>query len=326
MAETGRRAPSPLLSRILSALPLIAGRLDAAGTVREVEGAGLDRFGIPAREVVGVRLAVAFPDLVPRFEAALAGGTVNFHWEGTIQGELCHLEVFFFPADRPAEVFFFVRDLTENKKLEREVLAISEAEQQRIGADLHDGLGQHLTGIACLATALANRFRASDGPERAEADQIARLVQEAISQTRSLARGLSPVQVEHYGLQSALESLVYEVERLHRIECRFERDAALPIYDHAVAVNLYRIAQEAINNALKHGGASRITVGLRLDARSGVLRVEDNGKGFAPGRGKKGSLGLRIMGYRASVIGGTLEVSSKPREGTVIQCQFPNRP
>ncbi len=317
-----------LLTHLLAHLPVIAGRCDERGVVTEIDGAGLARFGIPNREIVGANLLRALPDLQSRFETALAGTTVNFHWEGMIQRELCHLEVHFFavPSDKRGEsgIFFFVRDLTENKKLEREVLAISEAEQQRIGADLHDGLGQHLTGIACLASALSERLHTAGNPEEQAAEEIARLVQDAISQTRALARGLSPVQIEHYGLQSALESLAYEVERLHRIECRFHSDAATPIYDHAAAINLYRIAQEAINNALKHGKAARIEIGLRLNAKQGEISIRDNGTGFSTRRSKKGSLGLRIMGYRASLIGATLEISSRPRHGTIITCRFPN--
>ena len=314
-----------LLRHLLAHLPVIAGRCDERGVVTEIDGAGLARFGIPKREIVGANLLRALPDLQPRFATALAGTTVNFQWEGMIQRELCHLEVHFFavPKDETG-IFFFIRDLTENKKLEREVLAISEAEQQRIGADLHDGLGQHLTGIACLASALSERLHATDKPEEKAAEEIARLVQDAISQTRALARGLSPVQIEHYGLQSALESLAYEVERLHRIECRFHSDAATPIYDHAAAINLYRITQEAINNALKHGKAARIEIGLRLNSKQGELSIRDNGCGFSTRRSKKGSLGLRIMGYRASLIGATLEISSRPRHGTIITCRFPN--
>jgi len=314
-----------LLAHLLAHLPVIAGRFDDRGVVTEIDGAGLTRFGIPACEIVGANVLRALPDLQVRFNAAAAGETVNFNWEGMVQGELCHLEVHFFAA-RPGErgIFFFLRDLTENKKLEREVLAISEAEQQRIGADLHDGLGQQLTGIACLASALSERLRSGGNPDGAAAEGIAQLVQDAISQTRALARGLSPVQVEHYGLQSALESLAYEVELLHKIECRFENDAATPVYDHAAAINLYRIAQEAINNALKHGQATKIKIELRLDPKRGRLSIRDDGQGFSTKRSKKGSLGLRIMGYRASLIGGTLEVSSRPRHGTVIACQFPN--
>jgi len=316
-----------LLTGILARFPAIAGRIDADGVVTEIEGAGLDRFAIAPGDLCGVNLLSTFPDLRPSIAPALAGGTADFHWEGTIQDELCHLEVsFFFDQPRGAGACFFVRDLTESKKLEHEVLAISEAGHQRIGADLHDGLGQHLTGIACLTTALAGTLKAAGLPECAAAEEIARLVRDAIAQTRAIARGLSPVQMEHYGLQSALEDLAYEIHRLHGIECRFDGHAANPVYDHATAVNLYRIAQEAVNNALKHAAPSRIRIRLALAEDRGTLSIEDDGKGFVPATGKKSGdgLGLRIMGYRASMIGGTLEISGRPRDGTLVQCRFPN--
>jgi signal transduction histidine kinase len=147
-------------------------------------------------------------------------------------------------------------------------------------------------------------------------------VQEAIAQTRALARGLCPVQLETAGLDTAFEDLTYQVQRLHGIECRFVPSGVIPSCDTTVALHLYRIAQEAINNAVKHSGARQIIVTLDFSKENKVLRIEDDGCGFDPEVKHGPSSGLQLMPYRAAMIGGTLSITSQPSAGTKVECRF----
>ena len=163
----------------------------------------------------------------------------------------------------PGEVLALVRDVTEHKLLEKEILEISNREQTRIGQDLHDGLGQHLTGITFLTRALENRLSAQSLPEAADAAEICKLVVEALTQTRNLARGLFPVELESSGLVSALRELAGTVEQLFSIECHLETDDSVPISNRVMETHLFRLVQEAINNSVKHGKAKRVNISLK---------------------------------------------------------------
>lgn len=215
------------------------------------------------------------------------------------------------------------RDLTERRQLERQLLTITDAEQQRIGADLHDGLGQELTGLACLAAALRDRIRVIRPRESSEADTIARLANEATSKSRALAHGLNPVQIEERGLEFALEDLAGQSRRLHGISCEFVLRGASPRLGGFEAGHLYRIAQEAIHNAVRHGGARRVRV-LLISRNAGCrLVIADNGRGFDPRLQSSGTgRGLSLMNYRANMLGGSLSVSSIPGFGSRICCDW----
>jgi len=216
-------------------------------------------------------------------------------------------------------------DITERKRLERAVLEISAREQRRIGQDLHDGLGQHLTGVAFMGKVLEDRLAEASVVEAAEAAKIVRLVNDSIKMTRELARGLLPVVSEARGLMSALERWAGEVSDLFHIHCRFDCPDPVLIYDETLAEHLYHLTQEAVNNAIKHGNAKNVTIGLAVNG-SGTLTIRDDGSGFATGvRGNQPGLGLRIMNYRAKFIGGSLDVHSSPGNGTVVCCRFPIR-
>jgi PAS domain S-box-containing protein len=216
-------------------------------------------------------------------------------------------------------------DITERKRLEKAVLEISAREQRRIGQDLHDGLGQHLTGVAFMAKVLQERLREASLGETAEAAKIVTLVNQAIQKTRELARGLLPVVSEAQGLMSALERWACEVSDLFHVSCRLECDEVILIYDDVLADHLYYIAHEAVNNAVKHGNAAHIVIGLSKRTSGGLLTVRDDGAGFEPDSVSQSGLGLRIMNYRAKMIGGSLDVQSVPTGGTIVSCLFPTR-
>jgi signal transduction histidine kinase len=212
-------------------------------------------------------------------------------------------------------------DITQRRLVERELLRVSDAEKNRIGSDLHDGLGQYLTGISCLSAALRDKLQTHNRSEASDAATISSLVQEAIAQTRALARGLCPVQLETSGLETALEDLTFQVQRLHGLECEFEPRGTVDV-ETSIALHLYRIAQEAINNAIKHASPKQIKVTADFSTQNKILSIEDDGCGFDPDTEPGPSAGMSMMPYRAAMIGGTLTVTSQPNVGTKVECRF----
>jgi two-component system CheB/CheR fusion protein len=216
-----------------------------------------------------------------------------------------------------------IRDITERKQLEKTILEISAREQRRIGQDLHDGLGQHLTGIAFMSKVQEQKLMDKNLPEAGDATKIVTLVNQAIHKTRELARGLLPVVSDAEGLMSALDRWAGEVEDLFKVSCRFECRAPVLIHDDTVATHLYYIAQEAVNNALKHGHARELVIRLTAVGNQGELTIQDDGCGIGVAvPGNKG-VGLHLMNYRARMAGGTLEVQHVATGGTMVTCQFP---
>jgi PAS domain S-box-containing protein len=223
-------------------------------------------------------------------------------------------------------IISMVEDITERKQLEQEVIETSANERRRVGHELHDGLGQYLAGIAFKAKALEQSLVAESLPHGAEAKDLAALVSNAISQTRSLARGLDPIEVETIGLQAALQNLAVETQKFFNISCRFQSAENMAEVDPQVSLALYRVVQEAIHNGITHGEATAINIELSMNGSNLCLRVQDDGRGFQPDEGRRSGIGLRVMQYRARSIGGSLRVSSQPLQGTEVHCVVPRRP
>lgn len=216
-----------------------------------------------------------------------------------------------------------IRDITERKHLEKTILEISAREQRRIGQDLHDGLGQHLTGIAFMSKVQEQKLIEQNLPEASDAAKIVNLVNEAIHKTRELARGLLPVVSDAEGLMSALQQWAGEVEDLFAVSCRFQCFTPVLIHDDAVATHLYHIAREAVNNAIKHGHARHIVIHLAALQHQAALTIQDDGYGIGnTSPGNKG-MGLHLMTYRAKMAGGSLEVERVSTGGTMVTCLFP---
>jgi PAS domain S-box-containing protein len=216
-------------------------------------------------------------------------------------------------------------EMIERKRLEKSILDISEREKGRIAQDLHDGLGQHLTGVAFLSKVLERKLTEKSAPDASDAAKIARLVNQAINKTRELARGLLPVESGSKGLMSALQHLASEVEELFDIHCHFRLDQDVLIRDMDLATHLYRIAQEAVTNAIKHGQSRQIVIVLSHHRDKVLLSIQDDGVGF-PGRlENKEGMGIRTMNYRANMIGGSLDIKKNPAGGTVVICTLPIR-
>ena len=225
----------------------------------------------------------------------------------------------------PAYVIATGIDITERKQLEKAILEISEREQRRIGQDLHDGLGQHLTGIAFMTKVQEQKLKEQGLPYAAEATKIVKLVNEAINKTRELARGLSPVVSEAHGLMSALQQLSAEVEDVFGVSCRLQCENPVLIHDVNVATHLYHISQEAVSNAIKHGKARKIEIGLTASDSRGVLTIRDDGSGCKKTVASGNGMGHHIMSHRASMIGGTLDIQWVAPHGAVVTCIFPVR-
>ena len=223
----------------------------------------------------------------------------------------------------PGSLIVTGMDITERKRLEQAIHEISAEEQRRIGQDLHDGLGQHLTGIAFMSKVQEQRLADKGLPEAADAARIVRLVNEAIHRTRELAHGLLPVFSDAQGLMSALRRWTAEVEDLFKISCRFDCDEPVLVHDADMATHLYRIAQEAVNNAIKHGDAKNILVRLSAANSRGTLSIEDDGPGMSQIPTKNPGMGMQIMNYRARMIGGSLQVQNAGSRGTNVICHFP---
>jgi PAS domain S-box-containing protein len=209
----------------------------------------------------------------------------------------------------------------ERRDLERELVDISSREQLRIGHDLHDGLCQELAGIQYSADLIAKKL-APDIPAKAAIAKLADRVRDAIVQARNLARGLSLVSIESHGFMAALEELAASGQELFGIRCRFQCKCPVLIDDYTLATHLYRIAQEAIHNAVKHGRAKNVLVELSNAGGSLTLSIVDDGKGLMPDWAKEPGMGLSIMNYRTRVIGGTFSVGPNEPRGTKVICSF----
>jgi len=217
-----------------------------------------------------------------------------------------------------------IQEIEQRKQLERELIQISEREQRSIGQELHDSIGQQLTGIAFLAKVLERRLEEKFPDEAANAAEIAKLVNQATEQARGLAKGLHPVDLDAGSLVSALHDLAATSEHLFGISCRFEANGPVLLNDSTAAVNLYRIAQEAVNNAVKHGQARNVRIAVTSTQDKSVLTIENDGIDFPTKPLKTGGMGLRIMNHRAEIIHASIDITKRSPAGTTVTCKFNN--
>jgi two-component system, LuxR family, sensor kinase FixL len=218
-----------------------------------------------------------------------------------------------------------LRDVTERRALEHEIQEISEREQRRLGQDLHDGLGQSLTGIAFLAKVLQQKLQAKGVQESESAGNIASLINEALAQTRHLSRGLCPVVLDSNDIEAALEQLAENIRTIFSVSCELQCEPDIKITGNAVAVHLYRIAQEAATNAIKHGHAKCILLSLASNNSRLILKIKDDGVGFPAEASKGKGMGLRVMQHRARMIGATISLQQSKGGGVTVTCSLPRR-
>ncbi|HEX5222210.1 MAG TPA: response regulator [Verrucomicrobiae bacterium] len=213
--------------------------------------------------------------------------------------------------------------IREREQLETAVLNISEQEQQRIGQDLHDGLCQYLTGLKFRSTLLEQKLQKHGIAEAADARMIESLLSQAIEHARHLARGLNPVRLEADGLAIALRELAASVASLFGVRCTFLCPSPIPRIDQPRAIHLFRIAQEATSNAIKHGRATTIVIQLNHQPGNIDLTVEDDGRGLSKEIRDQRGTGMYIMNYRARTIGATLEIQPGANGGVTVTCSLP---
>lgn len=330
-AEQVLRRREQELSDFFTESPLGLLWVEPDGRIRRANQAELELVGRTGQEVLGRHVSELHADAeaAARLLNCLAKGqTVRDcrarlrHQDGSPREVLIDANGLW-EQQRLVYSRWFTRDITRRVELEHEILAASEREQRRLGQDLHDDLCQQLAGIEFLSQRLAKDLAAKGAAGTARAREIARMVRRAMTQSRALARGLSPVRLEAEGLTDALRELAAGTRKVFGCDCRCCCDPPVLVTDPAMATHLYRIAQEAVSNALKHGKAGRIEINLTARASAAALTVTDNGVGLSGRQHKRTGMGLRIMRYRAEVIGGTLSAEPLPGGGTRVVCTVP---
>ncbi|QDU74629.1 Sensor protein FixL [Bremerella volcania] len=222
-----------------------------------------------------------------------------------------------------------IRDITERKALQKQILDIAAEEDRRIGQDLHDGIGQELTGLGYVAQALADTVAKTEGrlleeaglvELRETAPKLADGIGQALSHVQTVSRGLVPVKLGPHGLRDALQGLAAQTDALPGMTCALKCEEPPELEDAATATHLYRIAQEAVSNALKHGHPEHILIALEATSEKLTMQIADDGAGFDPSAVPATGMGLKTMRYRAGLIGATFDIQPAERGGTLITC------
>jgi len=228
-------------------------------------------------------------------------------------------------SGKPFAATITERDITEHRHLEKEILEITERERKLIGQEMHDSMGKVLTGVAIKSKGLAQKLKGKSAPESKGALAISKLASQAIAQMRDLARMLYPVDIEAGGLVTALQALAANAEKVLDVKCRFQCEQPVSVNNLIEAKQLYRIAQEAVTNAAKHGKAKNIAIEIHSTQDVCILSVKNDGLAFQTSSRPRNGLGLKIMEYRANLIGGVLEIRKGKKNGTVVTCTVPNQ-
>lgn len=215
------------------------------------------------------------------------------------------------------------REIAERQRLDREIQAVADRERRRIGQELHDSLCQHLTGTALTAQSLRDKLEGRSAPEVGEADKVIDYIEQGIDLSRNLARGFFAPELDAEGLSFALRSLAENMSERFQIPCRFSGKESIRVPDAIIATQLYRIAQEAVMNAIKHANGTSVRIRLLKNDREVTLRVDDDGIGLPARLPEPSGLGLRLMSHGAALLGADFKISRNPRGGTTVICKVP---
>ena len=285
--------------------------------------------GLEIEQVIGSDLGVLLPEaaregVVEKLRQLLfTGETATYEFESSAGDLVRYFEnraVLVRDDGIGTGISISIRDITERKRLEQEILDISGRERQSIGRDLHDGLGQELTGVALMLRGLASRMQQRDPDGVASVNEIVGLVNQSIENARSLARGLLPVRTETGGLSCALRELASRSRDLYGLEVTFRAEVWLELrLDETAASHLYRIAQEALTNSARHGHATAVEILLLVTRSTFLLCITDDGEGFRVPTSPYTGMGLKIMRYRAGMIGADFEIAPNEPHGTVVR-------
>lgn len=334
-----REAEEHIALSALDALSTHIAILDSRGTILAINQAWRD---FSRQKHAGDRGAVGANYFVFGENAGASGGVFAKFGAGVkqvLRGELdefsmeypcptrfgeCwfHGKVTRFGNRRPSRVVIAHEDISQRVRLEREIVAVSAREQQRFGQELHDGLSQQLTGLKFKASLLEYQLQSKGLPEAGDAKAISELLNEATDEASKLARSVQPVEIDSRGLMMALRELAARVEQAHDVQCACEFRRPVFIHDNNVATHVYRIAEEAVSNALAHGSATELTLALSETRDGATLTVRDNGAGLPKRFDDGGGLGLHMMRYRARMIRGSIELRRNPSRGMTIVCSF----
>jgi PAS domain S-box-containing protein len=314
---------------VMEAAPDPIAVYDMNGRVIYLNPAFTRVFGWSLAECLGKKMDHFVPEenwdeTLKMIESALAGETFT-----AIQtcrynkaGEIVHVSISGATyRDRNARLagsVIILRDITVSRRLQRQVMSIADRERQKIGQDLHDDLCPHLIGIHGLSTVLETNLAEATSPEVPLAHQIVGLVSDAVEKARSMTRSLCPVHMVAHGLETALKDLAAHTTAVTGITCHCHCEGTVDLKDNTTATHLYFIAQEAINNAVRHSGTDRVDITLRGNVERIALTIGDSGGGI-PETGSDVGIGLQIMPSRAKMMGASFNIDSDPRAGTTVQ-------
>jgi PAS domain S-box-containing protein len=313
---------------------------DENGIINYMNSSGYDNFGLGKHVVKKINIKDILyrtSELRPPWQAIEEATKENKSFKNRVEvlnsaGEMLLLETISSPIkldnDRPG-MLVIARNITERKRLEKEIILISERIRQQVSRDLHDDLNPHLIGIEALTQVLSTSLKKLNLPEADEAEKIAALINKAITKTHRLARGLCPIDLESTGIQTPIINLLKLIRTIYGIDGKFSCDESIIIEDPNLATNLYYIAQEAVFNAAKYSGGTTVLVTLGKSGDHLVLSVEDNGTGIKKQKvadedeEKTGGMGLKIMKYRTEIIDGNFQVLKNRPTGTIITVKIP---
>ena len=342
-AEQAVREREHRLRAVLTAAPEAVITICQNGVIDTFNPAAERLFGYSAKEAIGQDISILMPSpyreehrsYLDRYLATHQPRIIGTTRELTARrkdGSTVPIELSVSEVDHLGLFTGFIRDITERKALQRNILDVAVEEQNRIGQDLHDGMGQELTGLNYMTQTL---LEVLDNPEYSEKVSLATVVKQSRTlaekigsglktcqqRLRGIVKGLMPVSVDAEGLRAALEELSVSIST-KKLTCELQCAEPIHLANNSVATHLYRIAQEAINNALKHSQADLITISLSEENSFSTLTIHDNGVGIAAARGETPGMGLHIMEYRASLIGATLDVGPDAGGGTLVRCRL----
>ncbi len=290
----------------------------ADGTIIDANPELEKRLRLPKKDIIGKSMfgfigRVSAARYREKMEAVFSTGKA-VRFENQLGGSWYDTVIYPVPDHQGAvtKLAVFAHDITETRRLQKDIMAISELERQRIGQDLHDGLGQKLTGIAFLAEALKGSMKEKGYPELGDIEEISANIAESIDHARKISSGLWTTRLESYDAERALRELADDTETLFGITCSLDNRVREPVVNSSVVINLYFICRESINNAIKHGKAGRVGIVLSDDAEGLYLEIRDDGRGAPDIQHKGAGIGLRIMQYRAGIIGGTCSFENTP--------------
>lgn len=320
------------LGLIFDSVPALIAYLDTDGHILRLNRSGAEITGESLEALMGTCIYDLFTGQEARLRAEdlriVKTGEPQLgllHYLRNAQGDIRWLRMNKIPRkDASGEItgiVMFAVDVSEQKQIERQFMELRSEEQRRLSYNLHDGVGQELSGILYLGRRLVNRLQGRDPEAEGQAAEILKLVKRSVESVRDVSKSLRPIGDEPDALSKSLRDLTRTTAEAAGIDCAFEEKGTVLLFEADVAEHLYRIAQEAVNNAVRHSGARQIRVRLAQSDEETSLEVADDGRGMTGGGDQSAEgLGLGIMKHRAELIGGRLRIESGPQGGTTMQC------